>query len=712
MPVCQLPLPVLASPRGVLPRWLMGWGSLCGRTVRLLLLCCSASIWGCDVAPRLIELPPLPARPRPDAGRPMFECKDENSRGCLGEVHARCERHGEFMQVIERDCAAEGQVCDVERECVVCRKGSRRCRDCRAAGADSDCNPDIVEICDDDGSGYSELEECGGGDKHDVCFQGSCIEACRLAQTQNSYAGCEFFAADLDNAALDDVNNASAQQYAVVVANPQRVAVDVSIELNNAPQGESVQSREVDHKLVAPGDLEVFKLPRRELDGSSQNGVNDGTHSALTSNAYRVTSTYPITAYQFNPLENNNVFSNDASLLLPTPALGTDYTIVGWPQTIGNSETPDQDFDRTSSDEDLRAFMTILGVTPNTNVQIDLGKNVVQVVGIASAKPSRPGDTLEFKIGPFDAINLETQGFNADFTGSRVHASAPVAVFIGSEASDVPMFGTYATRQCCADHLEEQLLPDSSAGTHFVIGRMPSRTRALNEAALPGAPLGIAEIDEPEWIRIVTTAPGKTRIHTTLGGANADFALPERGDAILRADRDFIITADQPIHVLEAIASQGVTGIPKQYPGGDPSIIAVPPVEQFRRDYIFLTPDKYAFDFVTIVGPDDATIRLDGSPLPDTCVSTLIEGDSSSSASDAHWVAHRCQLSFPEVTNGTANGALMGGSAPSIVRVLPGEQHDGAHTIVSNREVSIIVYGFDRFVSYAYVGGLNLTVLH
>jgi hypothetical protein len=47
-----------------------------------------------------------------------------------------------------------------------------------------------------------------------------------------------------------------------------------------------------------------------------------------------------------------------------------------------------------------------------------------------------------------------------------------------------------------------------------------------------------------------------------------------------------------------------------------------------------------------------------------------------------------------------------------VVRVLLGEQHDGAHTVVSDKPVSIVVYGFDRFVSYAYVGGLNLNALN
>ena len=34
------------------------------------------------------------------------------------------------------------------------------------------------------------------------------------------------------------------------------------------------------------------------------------------------------------------------------------------------------------------------------------------------------------------------------------------------------------------------------------------------------------------------------------------------------------------------------------------------------------------------------------------------------------------------------------------------------HTVVADREVGLLVYGFDRFVSYAYAGGLDLEILN
>ncbi len=666
---------------------------------------------GCDLAPRTIELPPLPDGGRP-SDVPIQVCKADKQRVCMGNKHYTCKAYDEFIESIEDDCTAQGLLCNPERGCIACSPGDTRCKTC--SEDEPGCSEDIVQACNEDGTAWQDVEQCDLEMKGEVCSQARCAKACEVAKELRGYVGCEFFAADLDNAALSDMNNASAQQYAVAVANPNRVAVEVKVELNEATYGSAMNIKEVEKRRVAPGDLEVFRLPRREVDGSSARGLNDGTHTAVTSNAYKITSVLPITAYQFNPLENVNVFSNDASLLYPISAIGSTYTIVGWPQTIGNSDNPEQDFDNTSNDDDLRAFLTIIGTQSATKVDVRLGADIVRLVGAGPVPASGPGDSFSLDIGPFDVINLETEGFNADFTGTIVQASNPVSVFVGSEASDVPMFGTYAKRQCCADHLEEQLLPDTSAGTEYLVARMPQRTKVLNEAATAGSGVLAAETDEPEWVRVVAIA-GRTRVQTTLDSPYDDFTLEAGGDRTLRANRDVVIRADGPIHVLQALGSQGVSGIARQYPGGDPSIIAVPPLAQYRRDYIFLTPDKYLFDFVTIIAPRDARIRFDGGDLPERCVTSDIAGFESDeppppttdgmngngpvASTEIRWVAHRCQLAFPQITEG---------DNPVIK---PGEQHDGVHTVVSDREVAILVYGFDRFVSYAYVGGLDFDIL-
>ncbi|MDD9944237.1 MAG: IgGFc-binding protein [Myxococcales bacterium] len=674
-----------------------------------VLLCVLAM--ACDFGGDRIELPPLELTDGDAGSRPsVFACTDVDSTACEDGVHLSCRPTFEFLEVVEEDCRAKQQVCDPERVCITCAPKRPRCKVCE--DGDSDCNPQQTQVCSDDGERWIDMEVCDleGGE---ICSAGKCERLCDVAAAAQSYVGCEFYAADLDNAAIDALHDASSQQYAVAVANPHPIPITVWVEINQAPYGRKPVIVEIERRKIPPGYLEVFELPRREVDGSSETGLDDGTHTAVTSNAYRIGSSHPVTAYQFNPLENVNVFSNDASLLLPISAIGDEYTVVTWPQTIGDSDNPDLDFDPTTSGEDLRSFLTVIGTQDNTRVRIELGRDVVKVVGGGPIPSSGPDQVIQLDIGPFDVINLETEATKGDFTGTFVEASKPVSVFVGSEASDVPLFGDFSTRQCCADHLEEQLFPDRSLGSSFVIAKMPSRTKALNAAERPGDPLGIAITEETERVRIVATRSGVTHVKTTLPEPDDDFELRRLQDVILKADQDFIIESDKPIAVLQALPSQDVTGIPSQYPGGDPAIVAVPPIEQYRRDYIFLTPDKYAFDFVTITASETTSIRLDGRSVPGDwgCETAEVEGfpheggeevaaneDTDVEARVGH-VIYRCQLSFPIVP-----------SAPRGMTQL-GDQNDGVHTLEATAPIGVVVYGFDRFVSYAYAAGLNLRPL-
>jgi hypothetical protein len=661
--------------------------------VRSVSLC--ALLAGCEIGGETITVPPLDAA-MSDPAAP-FVCTSEASRRCVGNKHFSCKRYEEFLEVVELNCGDTAQICDVERVCLNCSPNTHRCQPCEPG--DLECDPNQTQACKSDGSAWENEERCNL-EEGEACYDGTCGNMCKRAETDRSYVGCTFFAADLDNAAIDDRNNAAVQQFAVAVANPHDVPVDVTVEINDGAFGGDTDARLLSEVTVPPGSLEVFELPQREVDGSSEGELNDGTHSALSSNAFRVHSSHPITAYQFNPLENVNVFSNDASLLLPTSAIGNEYTVISWPQTIGHSNNPENDFDSTSDREDLRAFLTIVGTAAGTDLTVTLGPMATSVVALSGGGTLGPGEQLDLELGPYDVVNLESQGLNVDFTGTLISATQPVTVFVGSEASDVPRFGTYATRQCCADHLEEQLFPDSVAGTHFSVARMPPRTRALAQAARDGQVIDIAVTDEPEWVRVIALT-GPTEIVTSLPEPDDLFMLDKGQDRIMRADQDFELNASSRVAVLQALPSQGVTGIPRQYPGGDPSIIAVPPIQQYRRDYIFLTPDKYAFDFVVITAEANAVVLLDDEPVEDRCDKpTPADGiERQNGDPEPERVIYRCQLSFPEITSGPLGSTF------------PGDQHDGVHTVVSNREVGIVVYGFDRFVSYAYVGGLDLDIL-
>ncbi len=107
-------------------------------------------------------------------------------------------------------------------------------------------------------------------------------------------------------------------------------------------------------------------------------------------------------------------------------------------------------------------------------------------------------------------------------------------------------------------------------------------------------------------------------------------------------------------------------------PIGDPTFILAVAEEQWRKDYVFLTPNAYAQDYVNVIAPAGAVVTLDGAELKG-------------------W------------------STIAGGSGLSVVRV-PIE--DGPHDLAATHPVSVVVYGYDDDVSYGYAGGTNLNVIN
>ncbi len=619
---------------------------------------------------------------------------------CGGDKLVRCVSG---VRVTIDDCGARKQVC---------APGLDQCTPCLPGVASCD-GLDVLR-CSQDGQREEKQQTCDAA-HGESCRDGSCVNLCAVAAQQHSNVGCEYWGVDLDNADVPSTpnqggGNAAAQQYAIVVSNAEPdLGANVVVEEDTAQPGQPNALRTVATARVGPHALEVFKLGPREVDCSpiAPDGTtlfNQGSGTCLSRQAFRVTSDVPIVAYQFNPLDNVNVFSNDASLLLPTPALGgggRTYVVAGWPQTIATSDDAATNFGL-----DLRVFLAFVGTKPDTHVHLKTTARVIP--GGPFSNGIAKGAEVDFVLQPFDVMNLETGDFNADFTGSLVDTDGPVAVFVGSEASDAPFFATLADRACCADHLESQLSPVRAIGQRYVLGRMPNRSRAI--AAAGGK---IAPFDEPEFYRVVAARPGTTKVTTSLPPPNDNFELDgEGGSRTIAAHQDFTLTSTQPVAIADMQASQEAAGVVRGLPGGDPSLSFPSPIEQWRSDYVLLTPDKYAFDFLVVTAPFGAHVFLDGLAV-DGKVCEAGAGDGLDAKTrkrpDPDFVVYRCQLSFPAIDPAK--------TPPKPICQTPddpscGRQNDGVHHVQADLPVGVVVYGFDSFVSYAYAGGTELRDLN
>ncbi len=538
---------------------------------------------------------------------------------------------------------------------------------------------------DGDGSvGPNPCEDvtCGA---NETCVNGFCLTACEAADRDPSTVGCHFFAVDLDNS-VDNfggiMSDAAAQQYSVAVANVNDYPVGVSVYKNTAPFGQPPVEVLVTEVMVGANDLEQIDLPQREVDGTmAQNGVYDPdapSGTFVSSHAYKIESTGPIVAYQFNPIIQQ--FSNDASILIPRQALGEDHLIMGWPTSNPCGAPPGDMFYFPGIPD--HTYVTIVGVEEDTIVTVVPTHPVKASLGSTGAViPLTPAGTpIELVIGPYDVVNLESeqpvvpifdclsyQDQDGDFSGTSVHSTKRVAVFAGSERSngtggaDPPPPPGWEDGTCCTEHFEEQMFPITALGWNYAISRSPVRS-------------GEPGYEEPDLYRILATVDS-TVVITSLPAPNDQFTLNAGEFRTLYAYSGFTVESTGGAIMLgQYLLSQDLV------PGGigDPDFMVFPAVDQYRDHYVFLVPSTFQDNFMVVALPVTAVVDLDDS------------GE------------------FPPVCDERPIGTIGGVTYKQVTcRLEP-----GVHTLRTSEPSGLSVYGHYSVGSYAYCGGSDVDIIN
>lgn len=625
-------------------------------------------------------------------------------QGCLDDVLSACSdvcpSAGDWEEYPDCHPCMEQQydVC-VEEACALVWYGPLSCSqmwlcvlDC--ANGDSECadkclgegNKEakeqwaLIEACLEDACGESPAPECQDDALAGQCADllSGCVEeqpdnpgggtpSCEEAAKDPSSLGCEFWAVDLDNAYVpggpDGFYDAAGQQYAVAIANPH-VGFPALVTISDSEE-------EVAEAVVPGGSFKVFNLPRRDADGT-----------ILAPLAYRLVATIPVMAFQFNPLDDAQVFSNDATVLYPTTSLGKEYRVV----------TREQTFD------ELRSYLTVVAAREGeTVVTVDVpadtlaGVNVHTggVIGALSA-----GSSVQMTLKQFDVLNIETANIGGDMTGAHVLATKEVVVFGGSEASNAPNTGhclvqagvcewdmqTLCTgnqdcvqfNTCCADHLEHQMPPVHALGQQYRIVKTYPRAQ------------------EEDVYRVVAVQNGTTV--TCIPQECPETHLDAGQWFDFESKAAFTLVGDKPVLVAQFIASQdapgpNVNGVPQAGDAGigDPAMLVLTPTAQCMSLHTFLTPGKYQFDYVTIVVPPTQEA---GVFAPADVWLDCDEADLELCAPLDLWQYQ------PSPDNSFFTARL--------------QVEDGFHKVRSEAPVAVYAYGYDNYVSYGYSAGSNL----
>ncbi len=574
---------------------------------------------------------------------------------CQGDTIMVCRADSTGFDAQGACDAAAGLKC-YGGECLTCYPGAKQ------------CVGHVAEVCNLEGQ-WQTLEDCNAAGKN--CTAGSCVSACAGDIKFNSNSGCDYWAVDLDN-----VGDAVTKPYAIVVTNltDQTSVVTVSIKA-----GAGITTEEVASQEVGPGQLHVFDgLP-------TQNMMASGVFWT----GYRVQSTAAIIAYQFNPLDNDATYSNDASLLLPSHRYGKEYIVMSQRQ-FGEGEAAS------------RGAVTILASTSATKVQITTTTSTQSGDGVQAMQA---GVSYEYVLDPFQVMNIKSDAEAGDLTGTIITSDKPIGVFGGHDCAF-----SETSEFCCCDHVEQQLFPVKTWGKEYVAAKSFSRHSEVDrwrvlasvdgtevsfhpESVSPPVLLGRGQFFEVATAADFTISATEPVMVSQMLSSSSQIVTPHSWIPCFTDAECAQEYACSPVDLFTTLClapscTPGTTGTcPSGHtcveidpifgggscePTGDPAMILSAPVEQFRTEYVFLSPLNYRDDYVNIVAPTSAEVTLDGLPL------------------------------------GGASWTSIPGTGWKVARE---KVQDGVHTLNASEAVGVVAYGYDDDVSYGYTAGLNLSDL-
>jgi RHS repeat-associated protein len=286
---------------------------------------------------------------------------------------------------------------------------------------------------------------------------------------------------------------------------------------------------------------------------------------------------------------SNSEYVTDSFLCLPTDALGTDYALLSY---AGNKfDGGGTEFAIVGTQDSTTAWITLATsatsyseATPGANG----GTPLTRLAGLPYAIVLDAGQTYHLRNADYAPL---------DFTGTRIVANKPIAVFSGHLCARIPAaFGG-------CNLLVEQLPPTSSWGRQFITQPLAGRVNG-------------------DTFRFLAQA-NDTQLHIN-GALVAVLRANEWYETILAEPAE--ITSSAPI-----LAAQFANASDYDGQMGDPFMMWLPATDQFLASYTVMVPASYwptngfPINYLHLIAPSNAvaSIQLDGMPLDTSAFAPL-----------------------------------------------------------------------------------------
>jgi hypothetical protein len=280
------------------------------------------------------------------------------------------------------------------------------------------------------------------------------------------------------------------------------------------------------------------------------------THGTGYGEAFHITTSAPVVAYDIFPYGGGPSAATSATLLLPTSAWDTNY--------IGVDAYRKSTFVAAG-----QPFTEIVGTADGTNVTIRPTAAIVAGAGVAAAPAGTP-TTYTVKAGQ---VLQFTQ--DAELIGSTITSDQPVGVWGGASCLSIDV-----GKQAC-DSAHQNIPPVKAMGYRYAAVRYRNRF-AGQEETVPWRVVGA--VDGTTLTYMPSAPPGAP---TTLNlGQIVEFQSP--GQFFIQSQDN-----DHPFYMSAHMTGCETTNPTFEDCRGDPEFVNVVPPEQYLASYTFFTDPTY-----------------------------------------------------------------------------------------------------------------------
>jgi hypothetical protein len=554
------------------------------------------------------------------------------------------------------------------------------------------CSGDLRSVVDQNGTVVTMCPTDQG------CAAGQCIPACAAAAASHGSLGCDFW---VGTPVTYDIESGQAQPcFAMFVANTWPVAATLTVTRagttydpttfsyipgQTAPalwpaltaQGVPVGQVAV---VYLSGAANVFFVedPTDLLSCPQNSATGDATELVGTgkSNAFHVTSSVPVTAYDIFPFGGANSHFPSAELLYPSSAWGTNYVVLATPQ--GTASPSRLKF------TDILAYEDATSVTFSPSVALPAGGGYPAVAANTST-------TLTLNAGEY--AHFETAAASTDLSGSIVLATNPVSVTAGEDFFRLQPFSEPG-----GEATHAQIAPASALGNDYAVSPYTTRRQDLLEESIAYRIVGIVAGTTLTFDPAVPNAP------TSTGQSQISDFQATGPFRVTSQDKSHPFSIAQVMSTGNVNVDGGANGFrvdcatiqylnaPKAC--GDEDFVPLIPPAQFLSHYVFFTDPTYSTTTLDLVRVRTSMAATEFEDVSVDCLGTITGWQPIDAAG-------QYQYARVDLLRAVPPGTMPDG----------GTCTNGRHEATSRAPFGLVVYGLDTYSSYGYPAGGNAAVL-